>query len=257
MMATLLSWVWHIVALATALVVVAHGDSLPRLLVWPAWGLLSLVSFVIHVLAGASVWVDSALPYRGLSPVPGGPGMRPVAYHRPLQQRVGEGSRLDWINWWAGLLLRGGSFLGVLVATAFVLGLQLPSTWGFAGFALVYHLSIILAGLLASPGITLLMRILRGFWQRSEPPDLPETPAAEPDGIGVARAEIGWNQRVLALAWRLTPLPTLLLLLTAAPLLAFPEQGARLACLGVAVAAVLGYPVWTWSQYLARRALGQ
>ncbi|MFN8611307.1 MAG: hypothetical protein U0931_27430 [Vulcanimicrobiota bacterium] len=248
-----ISFFWHLGVLAVALLVVAHGDSLPRLLVWPAWGLLGLVSLVIHVAAGGAVWVACALPYRGLSPVAGGPGMRAVEYHPQLQQRVGQGSQLDWLNWWAGLFLRGGVFVAALVATVLSVASWVPNNWGLAGFLLAWHLGVILGGLLASPGITLLMIALRGFWHASEPPELEQEPGRETEGIGMAPPEPGWKRRLLALTWRVTPLPTLLLALTAGPLLAFPEHGPRLAWLGLALGAVLGYPVWAWSQYWARR----
>jgi hypothetical protein len=230
--------------------ILIKGAGLPGLILWPARALLFFVSMAFHIVSAAAVWGECALPYRSMSPVPGGPGMRPVAYHDQLQRRVGKGSGLDWVNWWAGLLLRGGTYLAVLVG-GMVLALQwIPASWGSCGSVLGWDLAVVAAGLVAAPLLTLLMKALRGFWSKTEPPELV---SQEPQGIGIARPSPSLQQRTWALFWRFTPLPALLLGLTALPMLLFPEQGLRLAGLGVAVAAVVGYPVWTWSDYLSRR----
>lgn len=247
---------WNVLVVIVACCIVLHGDSLPRLIVWPARCLLGLMSIVIHVAAVAALWVDCALPYRSFYPVPGGPGMRPVAYHPQLQERVGSGSKLDWLNWWAGMLLRGVTFLLVALAVVCWLGWRFQIRSESAGFFLSYNLGIILGALVACPGINLFMRGLRAFWRGSEPPGLETEQSSEAQAIGVARPEPGWNRRLRAVIWRVTPLPTFLLVLTAGPLLTFPEQGLRLALLGLALGALLGYPVWTWSGYWSRRVAG-
>ena len=183
----------------------------------------------------------------------GGPGMRTVAYHSQLQKRVGRGSALDWLNWWVGLFLRVAVFLAVLIGTVFSVWDRLPASWHFCGFLLAYDIGVLVAGLIASFGLSHWMRVLGDFWSQTEPPELPEP--TTPEGIGVAQFQPAINSKILALAWKVVPLPTLLLALTALPLLAFPEQGIRLAWLGLALSAILGYPVWTWSDYRSRRLL--
>ena len=231
-------------------VILIKGAGLPGLILWPARAVLFLVTMAVQVLSAAAVWTECALPYRGVSPVPGGPGMRPVEYHPQLQRRVGTGSRLDWVNWVAGLCLRGGSFLAVLLAGMTLALAWIPVDWGLCGFVIAWNLSMAAAGLVAAPLLTLLMQALRAFWRRTEPP---EVDPVESEGIGVAQPSATLRRRVCSLVWRFLPLPALVIGLTAGPMLLFPEQGPRLAWLGVAVAAVVGYPVWTWSDYRARR----
>ena len=230
--------------------ILIQGAGLPSLLLWPAWLVLFMLSMAVQITSAGVVYCECALPYRGVSPVPGGPAMRPVNYHPQLQRRVGTGTRLDWINWAAGICLRGGSFVVVLVVVAVLLMEWIPASWGFCGFVLAYDLATVAAGLVAAPLLTFLMQALRGFWSSTEPP---EVALVEPEGIGVSRPSPSLQRRIWALLWRFTPLPALLLGLTAGPVLAFPAQGLRLAWLGVAVAAVLGYPVWTWSDYQYRK----
>lgn len=230
--------------------ILIKGAWLPALILWPARALFFFVTMAIQIMSGAAVWCECALPYRGVSPVPGGPGMRPVAYHPQLQRRVGTGSSLDWANWGAGLFLRGGAFLAVLVGVVVLLMERIPPSWGFCGFVLAWDVAMAAAGLVSAPLLTLLMKALRSFWSKTEPP---EVVSVEPEGIGMATPLPGPQRRIWALIWRFTPLPALLLGLTALPMLLFPEQGLRLAGLGVAVAAVVGYPVWTWSDYRSRQ----
>lgn len=130
---------------------------------------------------------------------------------------------------------------------------KIPRDWNFCGFLLTYDLAMLLAGAIASFGLSYLMRALRDFWSRNEPPELP--PPTTPEGIGVAQALPSLDQKIRALAWKVVPLPTLLLALTALPLITLPEQGLRLAWLGLALAAILGYPVWTWSDHYSRGLL--
>lgn len=228
-------------------VIVCNTPRLPSLIVWPAWLLLFFLTSVVTTLAVGGVWGECALPYRGMHPMPGGPGARTMTYHPQLQRRVGTGSWMDWLNWLMGIALRFGLFLVVLVG-----GLALvPHSWGEGGLLVSLNFLMALAGFLAVEIPRVLITALGRFWSAAEPPDLPE--AAELEGIGVAPPVRDWRNRIRALLWICIPLPCLLLALTAAPLLLFdPALGLRLACLGAAVAAVLGYPVWIWSVYRSR-----
>ena len=227
--------------------IVCNSSRLPSLMVGAAWILLFFLPSVVASLAAGGVWGECALPYRGMHPMPGGPGARTIPYHPQLQRRVGTGSRMDWLNWLAGIALRVGLFFFTLVG-----GLVLvPRSWGDCGLILSLNLLMAVAGFVAVAIPNALITALGRFWETTEPPDLPEAP--EQDGVGVAPPIQDWRDRIRALFWRYAPLPCLLLGLTAAPLLLFdPVLGLRLACLGAAAAAVLGYPVWIWSVYRSR-----
>ena len=233
-------------------VVVCNASRLPGLMVGAAWVLLFLITSVVTMVSVGAVWDECALPYRGMHPVPGGPAARSSPYHSQLQRRVGTGSRLDWLNWLLGIALRASLFLFISVG-----GLMLvPPSWGEAGKVLCWNFILLLARFVAVTIPNVLITALGRFWATTEPPDLPEAP--EPDGVGVAQPTRDWRNRVKALLWLCAPLPCLLLGLTAAPLLLFsPELGLRLACLGAALAAILGYPVWNWSIYRSRVQSGR
>lgn len=225
--------------------VVCNASRLPILMVGAAWILLFFLTSLVTILAVGGVWGECALTYRGMHPAPGGgPGARTIPYHPQLQRRVGIGSRMDWLNWLAGIALRAGLFLLVLMG-----GLVLvPLSWGDCGLILSLNLLMALAGFSAVAIPRLLITALGRFWAAAEPPDLPEAP--EQDGVGVAPPSRDWRDHMRALLWLGAPLPCLLLALTAAPLLIFDaELGLRLACLGAAAAAILVYPVWIWSVY--------
>ena len=231
-------------------VVVCKASRLPSLMVGAAWILLFFITSVVTMTSVGAVWGECALPYRGMHPMPGGPAARSIPYHPQLQRRVGTGSGLDWLNWLVGIALRASLFLFISVG-----GLMLvPPSWGEAGEILCWNLVVLLAGFVAVAIPNVLITALGRFWATTEPPDLSDLPEApEPDGVGVARPTRDWRDRVKALLWLCAPLPCLLLGLTAAPLLLFrPELGLRLACLGAATAAILGYPVWNWSVYRSK-----
>ena len=228
-------------------VVIANSSRLPSLMVGAAWSVLFFLTSVVTSRAVGEVWMECALPYRGMHPMPGGPAERSIPYHPQLQRRVGTGSWVDWLNWMAGIALRVGLFLSVLVG-----GLVLvPRFWGDCGLLLSLNLFMAVAGFAAVAIPNALITALGRFWSAAEPPDLPQ--GAEAEEVGIAPPARDWRDQVRALLWRCAPLPCLLLGLTATPLLLFaPEPGLRLACLGAALAAVLGYPVWIWSVYRSR-----
>ena len=111
-------------------------------MVGAAWLLLFFLTSVVTSLAAGGVWGECALPYRGMHPVPGGPGARTIPYHLQLQRRVGTGSWMDWLNWLAGIALRAGLFFLVLMG-----GLVLvPRSWEDCGLILSLNLLMALAG---------------------------------------------------------------------------------------------------------------
>ena len=249
---------WWALFLGVPLVIVWRADSLPVLLVWPAWAILTILCCFVNLLAIGGLGVACALPYRGVSPMPGGPGVRNTTYHSQLQRRVGVGTRLDWANWKAGILLRlGFFFVGLLPVMAWMDDHLTGRLGGYGLMTVGATAGLVVGALVGALVPAALERGLRFFWSRAEPPDLSDDTPVASEGIGPAPPLISWNRRIQAWSWRIAPLPTLLLLLTALPLLTIsdPASGTRWACLGLAAAAVLGYPVWIWGDHYARRLL--